>query len=338
MDINIVEFLKYEYAHIPPSLSDPSNQSNKGKVVEYFSQNYPRGFSFVPSKQELEKSVLLLHGGILLQHKPKQNDTVESYATNMLNNIMKMATLHERVDVLFDSDKSYDCQSNTLDEARVICAKKFIQGKSSKSFLERLPPTSDGFSQHLIRANVQINVWFQACESDIDYPELNNNGYEKVNNELVIKWKTLESHPKLTGCKCKTNCKTCQCKNSSCTFLCKCDPQKCLRRSRNTTQQTQRQSSAYKDVGIRTRHAAMLTNNEDSSDDDIIDRRTLEKSDTGEDSHKSSENEYTDTDHENSLNELYELPKADPTNSQDDEDDDFNSLPSLNQEHSYART
>ncbi|CAF1103242.1 unnamed protein product [Didymodactylos carnosus] len=222
----------------------------------------------------------------------------------------------------------YDSAARTLNETRVFCAKKFIQGISTKSLLDRLPPTDDVFQYHIARANVQINIWMQACESNMYYPDLKGNGYEEVDGELVIKWKNLESYPKLTGCKCKKNCKNCGCKQSLCTFLCKCDPQKCVRRTSDTTQQQQAQAQAafyHRHVATRVRFLwnTMLIDDEDSDDDGTIDQRTVEENVSGNDGDDSSEYEYLNSDNESCAYELYGKLRTDKTNSYEDENEDL---------------
>ncbi|CAF1485822.1 unnamed protein product, partial [Didymodactylos carnosus] len=80
-DINLIDYLKYEYYDVPPALSDNFqllNPSNNNKVIEYFMENYPQQFAFTQSNDELEERVLLIDRDILLQHHPKAGDTVST--------------------------------------------------------------------------------------------------------------------------------------------------------------------------------------------------------------------------------------------------------------------
>ncbi|CAF1537818.1 unnamed protein product, partial [Didymodactylos carnosus] len=54
-DINLIDYLKYEYYDVPPALSDNFqllNPSNNNKVIEYFMENYPQQFAFTQSNDE----------------------------------------------------------------------------------------------------------------------------------------------------------------------------------------------------------------------------------------------------------------------------------------------
>ncbi|CAF1288311.1 unnamed protein product [Didymodactylos carnosus] len=127
-------------------------------------------------------------------------------------------------------------QYQTLDELRAAAALNGIK-QHKKNIAATLPPTSDAFYYHCLRAFRQIYIWTKAFEQFIVYPSLENNGYELINGQTLIKWKAKSSIPddiSLSSCgKCTTGCKQCKCglNKLKCTIYCRCDPVRCENRS-----------------------------------------------------------------------------------------------------------
>ncbi|CAF1341971.1 unnamed protein product [Didymodactylos carnosus] len=194
----------------------------------------------------------------------------------------------------------YKCIATTLDEARVHQAKKVVNGTSlSKSFLQQLPPTSDGFRQHLLRAHLQTRIWLQAREPYIQYPLLDGNGYIETSNGVQIKWTTNTTFPKLTGCRCTSNCKNCGCKYSSCTILCRCDPETCINRQSQIAVNKQQQSKR-KSTSPPTQHRTIRRNTNTRITKmfirDILDQSEMEEDISSQTAEETSSNEGITTD------------------------------------------
>ncbi|CAF1382950.1 unnamed protein product [Didymodactylos carnosus] len=88
------------------------NQQNKSKVIEYFEQNYSNHFIYQPPCDENQTTVVLIDGGMLLQHRPRKDDTITTYAKNLLQQILdKNIVMCDRIDVIFDSNQSATSKS-----------------------------------------------------------------------------------------------------------------------------------------------------------------------------------------------------------------------------------
>ncbi|CAF0895346.1 unnamed protein product [Didymodactylos carnosus] len=91
--------------------------------------------------------------------------------------------------------------------------------KHRANIVSNLPPTSDAFYHHCLRASQQINIWKQVSEQDMVIPSMNsNNGCTAVNEQSKIQWASLAptpSEPGLLTCeKYTTNCQRAQFKQS----------------------------------------------------------------------------------------------------------------------------
>ncbi|CAF0926498.1 unnamed protein product [Didymodactylos carnosus] len=64
------------------------NQQNKSKVIEYFEQNYSNHFIYQPPCDENQTTVVLIDGGMLLEHRPRKDDSIITYAKNLLQQIL----------------------------------------------------------------------------------------------------------------------------------------------------------------------------------------------------------------------------------------------------------
>ncbi|CAF1310523.1 unnamed protein product, partial [Didymodactylos carnosus] len=85
---------------------------NKSKVIEYFEQNYSNHFIYQPPCDENQTTVVLIDGGMLLQHRPRKDDTITTYAKNLLQQILdKNIVMCDRIDVIFDSNQSATSKS-----------------------------------------------------------------------------------------------------------------------------------------------------------------------------------------------------------------------------------
>ncbi|CAF4525717.1 unnamed protein product, partial [Didymodactylos carnosus] len=110
------------------------------------------------------------------------------------------------------------------------------------------------------------------------------------------------------------------CKNTSCTFLCKCDPQKCLNRNSNNIKQKQSLSNPNRTAkrSLFVSHA-MLTDS-DEEDENISVQTSDENESYGEEIGDYSEAE---DENGNSINVLFETAQLQRANSHDGENDDF---------------
>ena len=122
--------------------------------------------------------------------------------------------------------------SNNLNAARYEI---FTKGKKE---VEKLPPTQDAFQLHLVRANHQANIWYQATTPlmEIENPA-DTLGWSKTGvNQLEIIWTRLtpvsQSTFEIFTCGCTTQCGTsrCTCAKSGlvCIPACGCDARNCF--------------------------------------------------------------------------------------------------------------
>ncbi|CAF3137029.1 unnamed protein product [Rotaria socialis] len=124
----------------------------------------------------------------------------------------------------------------SIDNLRATMALNALQ-KGNKSIVLILPPSAVALFHHCRRASRQYQVWRSAHIDNLPYPDHEPYGFEKINNEIRIKWTTKMPLPKdnscFHSCKCTGDCKRCKCGKYSqpCTIYCLCDPTKCSNRS-----------------------------------------------------------------------------------------------------------
>ena len=84
--------------------------------------------------------------------------------------------------------------------------------------LEKLPPTKDSLTLHLIRSNYQAKIWLQATVpfQELALPVETGGWKASADSNLEIVWTTLPSIPNfcvsLIACGCKNKCKSGACK------------------------------------------------------------------------------------------------------------------------------
>ena len=104
-----------------------------------------------------------------------------------------------------------------------------------KSDIRSLPPTSDAFRLHLMRALYQIIIWKRATSTTLSLPQPTDFGRRLHNGFLLASRMTKPPKPKLQSSKCncqKDKCRSrCPCRKADdlCTIRCKCngDPSRC---------------------------------------------------------------------------------------------------------------
>lgn len=91
-----------------------------------------------------------------------------------------------------------------------------------------LPPTTDAWFFHCLRVSRQVQIWLQAPDGYIMYPEMNTIGFETIDGTTRIRWTSkpsLLNDPELSCCgKHKGACVKCICIRSQlpCTIFCQC--------------------------------------------------------------------------------------------------------------------
>jgi hypothetical protein len=126
-----------------------------------------------------------------------------------------------------------------INELRVEMAMTAII-ESKTSICESLPPTHDSLFHHCLRVCRQIQIWLQAPDGYINYPDFEDSGFEMIDGRLQIKWTSklpFSNDPQLTCCgKHKGACIRCVCilNQLPCTIFCRC-PTDCPNRKLNQT-------------------------------------------------------------------------------------------------------
>ena len=140
-------------------------------------------------------------------HKPRQKTTILSSTTTTASSINQ--------------------NDITLNELRVNMAlAAFRQNKSS--IVTSLPPTEDALFYHCLRVCRQVRIWLQAPDAYIDYPNVEENGFEIVDGSLQVKWISklpISNDRQLSCCgKHKGQCTRCICiiNQMPCTIFCQC--------------------------------------------------------------------------------------------------------------------
>lgn len=101
-----------------------------------------------------------------------------------------------------------------------------------------LPPTSDALFYHCLRVSRQVQIWLQAPDSYVTFPDFEHNGFQIINDLLHVKWTSklpISNDRKLSCCgKHKGNCTRCVCilNRLPCTIFCQC-PLDCPNRNLN---------------------------------------------------------------------------------------------------------
>jgi len=121
--------------------------------------------------------------------------------------------------------KLYDSQSVTT-SVNQLRSNMFIKGLS----IEKLPPTQDALSHHIMRSHYQASVWQQTCLQRPHLPPPETMGWALEEGALVPLLTSLPPVPKaceeLISCGFFTQCRSqrCSCKRDGmpCMAWCKC--------------------------------------------------------------------------------------------------------------------
>ncbi len=115
----------------------------------------------------------------------------------------------------------------SLNELRANMA--MIALKQNKtSIAKSLPPTKDALFHHCLRVCRQVRIWLQAPDAYINFPDLQDSGFEMIDGRLQLKWMSKPPLPNdrpLSCCeKHKGQCTQCVCilNRMSCTIFCQC--------------------------------------------------------------------------------------------------------------------
>ena len=96
----------------------------------------------------------------------------------------------------------YDSKFDVID-VNVLRHKRFTQKNVTG---DKLPPTLDALSLHLLRANYQCYIWKSACEPRLELPQPIGNGWISVNGTIEPECMVTSAVPdiiiELTHCKC----------------------------------------------------------------------------------------------------------------------------------------
>jgi hypothetical protein len=112
--------------------------------------------------------------------------------------------------------------------------------RGRKSIVANLPPSSEAFHYHCLRASRQIVIWLASCEQNMNPPAMEISGYQStdVAHRFKIRWTSLSDFSddlRLDTCgQCSSGCSRCKCgiNKISCTFYCKCKADACMNQSK----------------------------------------------------------------------------------------------------------
>jgi hypothetical protein len=143
--------------------------------------------------------------------------------------------------LLIDCYPSSNIGSFSLDELRASIAMSAFKQNRISAIASHLPPTSNAFYHHCVRAAHQIQIWSQALKADMVIQPIENcDGFHMENHRVQLKWISVDklpTDPRLSVCgKCSTNCRRCYCGKNGfvCTMVCKCSHDRCENREKRT--------------------------------------------------------------------------------------------------------
>jgi hypothetical protein len=121
---------------------------------------------------------------------------------------------------------------------------------------ENLPPNKDCLYHHIRRVNYQTLIWKKSLDAVINAPDPAEHGWVINNDEIELKWMSIDAAPEellqFVNCGCKTGCESnrCGCKraNLHCTELCKCE--NCNNRSQDSDDEEDMINSNYEDENL----------------------------------------------------------------------------------------
>jgi hypothetical protein len=76
--------------------------------------------------------------------------------------------------LLLDRYSSAHIEMSSLDELRASVAMSSFKQNRSSAVVSNLPPTSNAFYHHCLRASRQSRIWYQALQSDIIIESMQN--------------------------------------------------------------------------------------------------------------------------------------------------------------------
>ncbi|CAF1468756.1 unnamed protein product, partial [Rotaria sordida] len=148
-----------------------------------------------------------------------------------------------------------DVKDVPINQLRAIMAMAALK-KNATSVAISLPPTKDSLFYHCLRTSRQVQIWIQAPDSYIKYPDLQESGFKIIDGRVQIQWTSKLPFPNdrlLTCCgKHKGKCIRCVCilNQLPCTIFCQCDfdcPNRILNQTVTTTSQTSIRSTKEKE-------------------------------------------------------------------------------------------
>ncbi|CAF4865364.1 unnamed protein product [Rotaria sp. Silwood1] len=134
----------------------------------------------------------------------------------------------------------------SINQLRAIIAMVSLK-KNTTNIAISLPPTKDSLFYHCLRTSRQVEIWIQAPDSYIKYPDLQESGFKIIDGRVEIQWTSKLPFPndRLLTCygKHKGKCTRCVCilNQLPCTIFCQCDfdcPNRILNQTVTTTSQT----------------------------------------------------------------------------------------------------
>ena len=119
-------------------------------------------------------------------------------------------------------------------------ATRQFKERGRKSIVTNLPPSSNAFYHHCLRATRQIIIWLSSFEQYMSPPPMEISGYRASDrpDRFEIQWTSLSNvpdDPRLVTCgQCSSGCVRCRCglNQLSCTFYCQCKADACTNQSR----------------------------------------------------------------------------------------------------------
>ncbi|CAF4094858.1 unnamed protein product [Rotaria sordida] len=167
----------------------------------------------------------------------------------------------------------------SINELRAIMAMNALK-KNSTSIVTLLPPTQDALFYHCLRVSRQVQIWLQAPDGYIKYPDLEDSGFQIIDGRPEVKWTSKLPFPndrQLSSCgKHKGKCTKCVCvlNQLPCTIFCQCSIDCQNRKSIQTVTanlQTVTKSTTEKHllVAHQSKFVTELFDQEYSSEDEI---------------------------------------------------------------------
>jgi hypothetical protein len=107
--------------------------------------------------------------------------------------------------------------------------------QNKATIADTLPPTNDALFYHCLRVSRQVQIWLQAPDAIVKYPDMEQSGFQRIDGRLQIQWQSKLPLPNDDLLKCcgkhRGQCVRCACIRNglACTIFCKC-PMDCPNR------------------------------------------------------------------------------------------------------------